>query len=148
MSAHTTLPAAFDQVRQAKARYCRYLDTRQWDAFTALFVPSPDIRIVDADGGLVVAFASREDFTASARDYLAGARSIHQVHNEELTLVADGEIGAIWSMEDYIVFPEQAAGRPSRHHGYGHYHETWLRGADGWRLARLELRRTILEITP
>ena len=148
MSATASPLAAFDQVRQAKARYCRYLDTGQWDAFTALLVPSSDIRIHDADCALVVAFSSREDFIASARDYLAGAQSIHQVHNDELTLVSDGEIGAIWSMEDYIVFPQQADGRPSRHHGYGHYHETWLLGADGWRLARLELRRTILEITP
>ena len=148
MSPTSTPLAAFDQVRQAKARYCRYLDTRQWDAFTGLFVPAPDIRIHDTDDALVAAFTSRDAFTASAREYLAGARSIHQVHNSELTLVSDGEIGAIWSMEDYIVFPEQADDRPARHHGYGHYHETWVHGAGGWRLARLDLRRTILEITP
>jgi hypothetical protein len=31
---------------------------------------------------------------------------------------------------------------------YGHYHETWVQSAEGWRIARLQLRRTILEITP
>ena len=26
--------SAFDQVRAAKARYCRHADTKQWDAFS------------------------------------------------------------------------------------------------------------------
>jgi hypothetical protein len=145
---YTPPASAIDQVRQAKARYCRYADTKQWDAFEDLFIPSPDIRILDVAGELVVAFSSRDLFVAAARDYLAGAQSIHQVHNDELTQVSDSEISAIWSMEDYILFPEPADGRPSRHHGYGHYHENWALTADGWRIASLELRRTILEITP
>lgn len=140
--------SAIDQVRLAKARYCRYLDTRQWDAFGALFVPAPDIRMIDAAGELLVSFSAREAFVDAARDYLAGAHSIHQVHNDELTQVSDSAISAIWSMEDYIVFPDVADGRPSRHHGYGHYHEDWVLGPDGWRIASLALRRTILEITP
>jgi hypothetical protein len=139
---------AIEQVRLGKARYCRYVDTKQWDAFFDLFIPSPDIKIHDVAGELLFAFTSREAFTASARDYLAGAQSIHQVHNDELTQLSDIAISAIWSMEDLILFPNEADGRPSRHHGYGHYHENWILTADGWRIASLELRRTILEITP
>jgi hypothetical protein len=146
---YTPPPAsAIDQVRQAKARYCRYVDTRQWDAFVNLFIPSPDVRIYDAAGELLVAFSSREVFAAASRDYLAGAQSIHQLHNDELTQVSESDIRAIWSMEDYILFPDAADGRPSRHHGYGHYHENWVLTDDGWRIASLELRRNILEITP
>lgn len=139
---------AFDQVRQAKARYCRYLDTKQWDAFADLFIPEPEITMYDEAGALVVAYSARDEFIVAARDYLEGARSIHQVHNDELTQVSDREIGAIWSMEDYILFPEGENVRPSRHHGYGHYYETWVLTSEGWRIASLELRRTILEITP
>lgn len=29
--------SAFDQVRLAKARYCRFIDTRQWTEFGQLF---------------------------------------------------------------------------------------------------------------
>lgn len=95
--------SAFDQVRLAKARYCRFRDTRQWNDFTELFVDSPDIRIDDAAGK---------------------------------------------PMEDYILFPAPTAGQPSRHHGYGHYHEQWTLTPGGWRIASLALRRTILEVTP
>lgn len=144
----STLTNAIDQVRQAKARYCRYLDTKQWDAFADLFIPMPDITMYDESGALIVAYSVRDDFIFAARDYLEGARSIHQVHNDEINQLSDREIGAIWSMEDYILFPEGASGRPSRHHGYGHYYETWVLTAEGWRIAALALRRTILEITP
>lgn len=137
-----------DQVRMAKSRYCRYLDTRQWDAFSDLFVPTPDIRIFGESDELLVSFSTREAFVEAARGYLQGARSIHQVHNEELTRASQGEIGAIWSMEDLILFPDDASGRPARHHGFGHYHETWVRDAAGWRISQMALRRTILQITP
>lgn len=83
--------SAFDQVRQAKARYCRLLDTRPWREFAEPSVDSPDIRIYGSDGGLTVAFSSGSEFTASARGFLPGAQSTHQVHNDELTHVSESE---------------------------------------------------------
>jgi len=62
------------------------------------------------------------------------AQSSYQVHNDELAQVSDTEIRAIWSMEDCVIFPEADAGatRPARHHGYGHYHETWVLEDGAW----------------
>lgn len=131
-----------DQVRIAKARYCRYADTKQWDAFKALLVPNPDLRFYGPDGELQYSFDNRDDFVAACRDYLAQTHSIHQIHNEELSEVSDTEIRAIWSMEDYIVNPDGS----DRHHGFGHYHETWVRSEEGWRIAAIDLRRTILKV--
>jgi len=138
------------QVRTAKARYCRFADTKQWQAFAALFVASPEILIYGTDGQLEYSFDTRAAFVAACEGYLAGTQSIHQVHNDELEQVSDTEIRAIWSMEDCVIFPAVDAAidpRPARHHGYGHYHESWVLEDGAWRLARMELRRTILEIT-
>jgi hypothetical protein len=42
-------------------------------------------------------------------------------------------------MEDELWWP---AGSPITHlHGYGHYHETYVKGADGWRIASMTLTR-------
>ncbi|SDH15445.1 MULTISPECIES: nuclear transport factor 2 family protein [unclassified Duganella] len=140
---------SFDQIRAAKARYCRFADTKQWQAFTAVFIARPEILIYDAADQLLISFDTREAFSGAARDYLEGTQSIHQIHNEELTQVSATEVHAIWSMEDCVIFPDVADDpRPARHHGYGHYHERWVLEDGLWRLARLELRRTILEITP
>jgi hypothetical protein len=140
-----------EQVRAAKARYCRYADTKQWEAFSALFIAAPQILIHDAADHLIVSFDTREAFVAACRSYLESAQSSHQVHNDELTQVSDTEIRAIWSMEDCVIFPAADASadpRPARHHGYSHYHETGVLDDGAWRIARMGLRRTILEITP
>lgn len=49
---------------------------------------------------------------------------------------------------DCLIFPPTADTRPASIHGYGHYHESWEFEDGQWRIAKLELRRTILEITP
>ena len=138
-------------MRAAKARYCRYVDTKQWDKLSALLVARPEILVYDDAGQLAYTFDSRDTYDAAVRGYLEGTQSIHQVHNEELDQVSDTEIRAIWSMEDCVIFPAADGAvdpRPARHHGYGHYHETWVLEGGEWRMARMELRRTILEITP
>ena len=63
----------FEQVRNAKARYCRFVDTRQWAAFAELLVPSPEIRMFDPAGEVIASFDNREAFVASAEGFLAGA---------------------------------------------------------------------------
>lgn len=133
------------EVRRAKARYCRFIDTRQWDDFAALLLPDVGIRMLDPDGGLIAAFDDRDAFMAVTTAFLQGARSSHHIHNEEIDLISDSEISAIWAMEDIVVNAAPAPGQPARMHGYGHYHETWKPTPQGWRIARLELKRTILE---
>jgi len=138
---------AIEQVRAGKARYCRFLDTKQWSDFAELFMPEVHVLVFGPDGEKVAAFDHRDAFVRSAREFLSDARSIHQVHNDELVLLPHGEIAATWSMEDYIVFPPTPDGASPSVHGYGYYHERWVERGEGWRIASLELRRTILETT-
>jgi len=142
-----TIKSPTDEIAAAKARYCRFIDTKQWEAFAALLAEAPKIRMLGPDGDLLFAFDERDAFVALSSQFLAKGRSIHQVHNAEIEEIADGRVAAVWSMEDLIVFPDAAPGETARMNGYGHYHEIWERGPDGWRIAELELRRTILDIT-
>jgi hypothetical protein len=134
-----------ETIRQQKARYCRFVDTREWAALASLLKDDVRARMYDPEGTLIASFDTASAFVEAARDFLAGARSIHQVHNSELAFEQDGTVSAIWSMEDYIVGLDAKVGFGTMH-GYGHYHETWERiDADRWVIAQLELRRTILE---
>jgi hypothetical protein len=135
-----------EQVRRAKARYARFLDTKDWDGFAGLFERAVEVRMFDPAGNTIVSHDNRDSFVAAARAGLEGGLSIHQMHNDEIDQISDTEISATWSMEDMILFRPGSEG-PRRMHGYGHYHELWRLGPDGWRIARLELRRTILEFT-
>ncbi len=53
-----------EQVRRGKARYCRCVDTRQWDELAALFVPEPTIEMLDPDGNTIAALAGGKDLRA------------------------------------------------------------------------------------
>lgn len=140
--------AVVETIRTLKARYCRYVDTQNWSEFASMFARDPSLRFIGEDGVVVAEFDSLDEFLAVTKGYLAGARTIHQVHNDEIDVISETEVHAIWSMEDYLIFPDVKDSRPASMHGYGHYHETWLREDGQWRLGHLELRRTILEIKP
>lgn len=140
--------ALVQKIGVLKARYCRYVDTKNWAEFAILFSRNPIFRFFDQDGSLIAEFDAADEFVAVSNAYLVGATTIHQVHNAEIDVVSEREVRAIWSMEDYVRFPEGDDGRPASMHGYGHYYETWRLEASEWRIAQLELRRSILEIKP
>ena len=116
--------ALAETIRTLKARYCRYVDTHQWVEFAALFASKPMVRFFGEDGALLAEFEAVDEFVAVTKAYLSGVKSIHQVHNDEIDIVSETEISAVWSMEDYLVFPNVNDGRPASMHGFGHYHET------------------------
>jgi hypothetical protein len=77
------------------------------------------------------------------RSAVETAATAHQVHSPEIVL--DGDTAqVIWAMQDRVVWgPDRKfADGNIGHTGYGHYHERYVRGADGrWRIAQTILTR-------
>jgi hypothetical protein len=61
----------------------------------------------------------------------------------EIELTSPTTAKAVWAMEDII----EGGGRPL-FRGYGHYHETYRKEGDTWRIATLHLTRIRLEVSP
>lgn len=137
-----------EAIRQAKARYCRFVDTKAWADFERLALPDATFTFRDVAGEVLHQFASPREMVEISAPLLEGARSSHRVSNSELTWRDASTVAAIWAMEDHIVFPSRDGQPPSVLTGAGHYYETWTRTSEGWRLAQLELRRTILDVGP
>ncbi|MEO3868234.1 nuclear transport factor 2 family protein [Nonomuraea sp. B12E4] len=55
------------------------------------------------------------------------------------------EATGIWSMHDYVAFPDDG-GAPRGMHGYGRYHERYVRVDGRWRIHTTRLTR--LRIDP
>ena len=119
-----------------KARYCRLLDTKDWDGWKALFTPDCVIDTT-ASGGSVT--RDRDSFVASVSQSLAEAKTAHQVHSPEITIDGD-EARAVWAMQDRVVWGERGLT------GYGHYHERYRRTADGWQIAEQTLTRLHMDM--
>jgi hypothetical protein len=137
---------AYEEIRLVKARYCRFIDTQQWESFARLFARDVSLTFYDVGGTVLYSFNDFEQFLTSTIEALSNAHSIHQVHNSEIELTSTSSASAIWSMEDRISYTEGAPRSFRSLHGFGHYYET-LQFTDGkWLIKSLELKRTFLNV--
>jgi hypothetical protein len=125
-------------VANLKARYCRLLDSKDWEGWGALFA---DDAVVDTTASGGSRLQGREAVVASVRASLDPARTVHHIHSPEITV--EGDLArAVWAMQDMIHWPD---GRKLV--GFGHYHERYTKGLSGWQIAETRLTRLHLELT-
>jgi len=110
---------AIESIKQLKARYCRFLDTKDWAAWRTLFSDDFVSDTAEAGGKLIV---GADDFVAFTRKNI-GRRSqatAHQVHAPEIELTSPTTARGVWALQDVVRF-----GPGVNLVGYGHYHETY-----------------------
>jgi hypothetical protein len=125
-----------EAIKQLKARYCRLLDTKQWDAWRALF--SDDFRAEIHGPHPVIHFEGPDEMVDANRKLLADAPTVHHGHTPEIELTGPDTARGIWAMVDVV---KLGAGFT----GYGHYHEEYRRERGGWLITSLRLTRTLVE---
>ena len=128
-------------LNEAKARYCRFLDTKDWANFTELFTEDYEMDV--SEGSQLPIIRGREAAIKQVRSSIETAKTAHQVHSPEISIRGD-EATVIWAMQDRVVW---AADKPSIV-GYGHYHERWRREAGEWKIAALRLTRLHMDVLP
>lgn len=126
-------------IQELKARYCRFLDTKQWDAWAALF--TDDLVLDTSEAGGPPPIAGREAAIASVRAVIETARTAHQVHTPEIIIDGDTASG-IWAMQDRVVF--QSGDSLT---GYGHYTEAYVKRDGAWKIAASKLTRLHLDFS-
>lgn len=123
-------------IANVKAAYCRLLDTKDWEGWGQLFTEDFELDVTGSGGDLV---KGRDAVVASVRGAIETAKTAHQVHFPEITIDGD-EAHAVWPMQDRVVWSEDRALT-----GYGHYHEHYVRTAEGWRIAAQKLTRLVMD---
>ena len=122
-----------EAIKQLKARYFRLLDTKDWAGFRQVFTDDVAVDTTAAGGSVTT---SADEFVAFLVDVLGGAVTVHQGHMPEITLTGPDSATGIWALHDVVLFPTGL-----RLDGFGHYHETYARTPDGWRIASSTLTR-------
>jgi hypothetical protein len=137
-----------EALRVVKARYCRYLDTKDIEAWRSLFAPDVVVRLdlAVSTGGLdpqtMPPLDGLEQFEPVVWGGITDAATVHHCHTPELALTSPTTATGIWAMEDLLVFANG-----SRLHGAGHYHETYEKRSGAWVITSLHLTRTLLRFT-
>lgn len=122
-----------ETIKQLKARYCRYLDTKDWAAWRTIFADDLFSDTSQA-GGKVIEGA--DEFVAFTRKSLRNQATVHQVHAPEIELTSATTARGIWALEDVVRF-----GPGVNLRGYGHYHETYEKVDGQWRIKSSTLTR-------
>jgi|SRR5579863_210180 len=127
-------------IRELKARYCRLMDTKQWDAWRDLFTEDFELDVSQESG--IAPIKGRDAAVDEVLSHIRHAITAHQVHTPEIRIDGDEAFG-VWAMQDRVLFPNG----PSIT-GYGHYHERYVRQNGHWKIATLKLTRLHIDAVP
>jgi 3-phenylpropionate/cinnamic acid dioxygenase small subunit len=124
-----------EAIKQLKARYCRYLDDKDWSAWRALFDDDFASEIAGTGGRQTT---GADAFVAYTRKSIGrpSQRTVHQVHAPEITLVSATTANGVWALNDVVRLAPAVT-----LHGYGHYHETYVKRDGHWRIKTSRLTR-------
>ena len=133
-----------EAIEQLKARYFRYIDTKDWAAFRELF--TDDCRHLLPEES-PIPFMTNDEYLPMMEATLNNGVTTHHGHTPEITFASATEASAIWAMNDYVQV-DGPNGRVSIQ-GWGHYYETYRKGDDGrWRISSKRNSRLRVDDVP
>jgi SnoaL-like domain len=124
-----------EAIKQLKARYCRHLDTKNWQAWRQVFA-TDFVSDTSEAGGEVIAGADR--FVAFTRKNIGKASQVtaHQIHAPEIELTSATTARGLWAINDVVrLLPALTL------NAYGHYHETYEKSDGQWSIKTSKLTR-------
>lgn len=133
-----------EAIRQLKARYFRFMDTRQWELLRKCF--TDDVSAV-YEGAPRASKNLPQDIEIEGRDALAdgirtlmtGATSVHQGYMPEIELTSTTTARGVWSMFDDVRLST------CNFKGWGHYHEDYVKEDGQWKMKKIHLTRLQIE---
>jgi SnoaL-like domain len=128
-----------EAIKQLKARYFRTIDTKDWAEFRRLFTDHVVVDTTESGGNVVT---GADEFLVFLQDTLAGVTTVHHGHTPEIDVTSAITASGVWAMEDMLRWPDG-----TELHGYGHYHETYAKGGDGWQIQSTTLTRLRMDFT-
>jgi hypothetical protein len=145
MNAVETL-LAIEDIRRVKSNYFYGLDHKDWDLWRRE-VWAPDGRLVVPEDSSDV--SGVENIIAHVSKAVGDQVSVHHGHMPDIEITSDTTAKGVWAMEDRLFrtkeFPLEDGS--TRLLGFGHYHETYVRLAVGWRLHTTHLSRLRVEMS-
>lgn len=137
---------AIEEIKKVKARYFYGLDHKNWELWRrAVFAPNATLEVPE----IPIRVEGRDRIIAWVAERTADQESVHHGHTPIIEITSESSASAIWAMEDRLYRPMGtpfANGRTYLH-GFGHYHETYARTLEGWRITSTRLARLRVEST-
>ena len=124
-----------EAIKLLKARYCRYLDAKDWTSWRELFTDDFVSDLTKIGGTTIV---GADEFVVYTRRTLGrpSQTTVHQVHAPEIALTSPTTGRGVWALNDVVLLAPAVT-----LYGYGHYHETYQKVGEQWRIKSSKLTR-------
>lgn len=143
----TGTDSMFEAVRNVKARYFKYLDSKDWNKLLSVFTEAAEF------DGFPFDTDNPRNFVANVRDYFEDVQSVHQGFMPILETFDETTIRGSWTMHDYLVWPKDSRAYRGEFipgltgiRGYGIYEDEYKFVGGEWRISRMRLVRTRVEL--
>jgi hypothetical protein len=137
---------AIEEIHQLKARYFRCVDGKDWPCFLDVFAPDVKFKMPGGER------QGRADMMQMMHDsgFYDRLVTTHHGFMPEIEILTPTTARGIWTMEDIIYYPAGLEPKSDKEplkpgqslHGYGHYHETYVKIKGKWYIQTEELTRT------
>jgi hypothetical protein len=133
---------ALEAIRELKARRDQAVDRKDWETYAALHTDDfVGAAIPNAQG------AGGKTAAAALDVHMANVTTVHHSHSPVIEFQDRDHATGVWAMEDNLFWYRNGEKQWLR--GFGFYHESYVRGADGqWRFSYRRLERTHAETSP
>lgn len=143
-----------EEIRRLKSRYFRAIDLKDGTLLRSLFTDDVSINLIGAatdpvsglnllPGSTAGILVGLENVMIAYLESLNGLVSVHHGHMGEINIIDADHAEGIWAMADYLRF----SNGPIRGlTGYGHYHDTFQRVGNDWKIRTLRLDRIRVDI--
>jgi SnoaL-like domain len=129
------LPKMSSRSKRLKARYCRYLDAKDWESWRGLFADDFVSDLAEVGGGVIVGADEFVDYTRKTIGKPTQA-TVHQVQAPEIELTSTTTAHGVWALHDVVrLVPALTM------YGYGHYHENYEKIDGHWIITFSKLTR-------
>jgi 3-phenylpropionate/cinnamic acid dioxygenase small subunit len=127
------------EIALLKARYCQWLDGKEWDRWASLFTEDAVLQVGPSADATV---RGRAGIKRLLTRQLRRARTLHQVWEPELTPESSGCVRVVWKMRDRVETPLYVL------EGEGFYEDRYVQSDDAWKIASVRLHRNKVELRP
>ena len=137
---------AIEEIKQVKSKYFWGLDHKDWE-FWRREVWAPDARLEVPEAGQDV--VGIDNIIAWVSESVGDQVSVHHGHMPVIEIASADSATGVWAMEDrlYRTKARPLADGSTFLHGFGHYHERYVRLQAGWRIASTRLTRLRIEMS-
>ena len=133
---------AIEEIKQLKARYFRCMDTKDWDGLADVFSADAVLDHTAAEVDHTVHGA--REIAGFIRDAISEVVTVHHGHMPEIQVDSPTTARGTWAMEDMLWWPDGDTARSM--HGYGHYHEDYVKVDGEWKIQVNRLTRLRVEV--